>query len=100
MAGKGGYTPHQAKIINRYYEHRDTAQIQRLGELISELYLATSPKKADQLWKRAAQALDKCCDDKAWMTKALADRNLEQLAALVNHLAGSAVKPGKSPGRP
>ncbi len=34
------FTPHQQKIIKRYYANQDTAQLQRLAELVSELYLA------------------------------------------------------------
>ncbi len=92
MAKSGGYNAYQQNIIKRYYEHFDTAQVQRLSELVTELYLATTAKKADGLWKKAEQLLEKCCDDKAWMTKTLADRNIEQLASLVNQLAGGAPK--------
>ncbi len=30
---------------------------QKLGELVTELYLATTDKKREQLWKRVEQAL-------------------------------------------
>ena len=52
------YTPHQQKIIKRYYNNQDTIQRQRLGELVSELYLAEG-KKRQRIWKSAAAALQK-----------------------------------------
>ena len=52
------FTPHQQKIIKRYYNNQDTIQRQRLGELVSELYLAEG-KKRQRIWKSAATALQK-----------------------------------------
>src|SRR5262245_25890203 len=51
MAEKN-YTPHQQKIIKRYYENMDGIQWQRLADLVGELYLAEGKKK-DRLWKSA-----------------------------------------------
>jgi hypothetical protein len=47
---------HQQKIIRNYYENRDEIMLQKLGELVTELYLAEG-KKRGQLWQRAATAL-------------------------------------------
>ena len=44
------YSKHQKKIIERYYDHRDVIMLTKLGEIVTELYLATSDKKRDQLW--------------------------------------------------
>jgi hypothetical protein len=52
------FTPHQQKIIQRYYENRDTIQSQRLAELVTELFLATPAKRAG-IWKRAATTMQK-----------------------------------------
>jgi len=87
MAKGQSYSKHQKQIINRYYEHYDTIQIQKLGEIVSDLYLADTPKKADKLWAAAAKALDKVCEDKAWMANTLETKNLEQLAQLVNDIS-------------
>ena len=51
------YTPHQKKIIERYYNHRDEIMLARLGEIVSELYLADSDTQRDRLWKRAEKAM-------------------------------------------
>lgn len=50
------YTPHQQKIIKRYYDNQDTLNHQRLAELVGELYLATG-KKRQRAWEAAAQAM-------------------------------------------
>jgi ATP/maltotriose-dependent transcriptional regulator MalT len=52
------FSAHQQKIIQRYYENRDTIQSQRLAELVTELFLAT-PAKRTGIWKRAATAMQK-----------------------------------------
>ncbi len=46
------YSKYQQKIIRNYYEHRETIALQKLGELVTELYLAETDKKKDQLWAR------------------------------------------------
>jgi hypothetical protein len=86
MAKGRHYSAHQKKIIDRYYEHRDTIMIQRLGEIVSELYLCESKKKADSLWKRAGEALAKTNADPKRVAPVLRKRNVEELAALVNEL--------------
>ena len=51
------YSPHQKKIIDRYYEQRDTIMLNKLGELVTDLMLADSDKKRNQLWERVRKAL-------------------------------------------
>ena len=48
----------QQNIIKNYYENFDTLQLQRLGELVTELYLATG-KKRQQHWKSVVLHLEK-----------------------------------------
>ena len=52
------YSPHQQKIIKRYYDNFDAIKSQRLSDLIAEIYLAEG-KKSDRLWKQAADILTK-----------------------------------------
>lgn len=52
------YTANQQKIIKRYYDNQDTLQLQRLAELVGELYLAEGKKK-EKAWAAAATALQK-----------------------------------------
>jgi hypothetical protein len=52
------YTPYQQKIIKRYYDNQDTLQLQRLAEMVGELYLSTG-KKRQGLWTRIVAAMQK-----------------------------------------
>lgn len=52
------FTPHQQKIIKRYYKNEDTLKHQRLAELVSELYL-TQGKARQRAWTLAAAAMQK-----------------------------------------
>ncbi len=48
---------YQRKLVDRYYENRDSIMLAKLGELVGELYLAESDKKRDKLWERVATAM-------------------------------------------
>jgi acetylornithine deacetylase/succinyl-diaminopimelate desuccinylase-like protein len=52
------FTPHQQKIIKRYYNNQEQIQRQRLAELVSELYLSTG-KKRQRVWESVASAMQK-----------------------------------------
>lgn len=51
------YTPHQRKIIDRYYDHKSDIMLTKLAELVSELYLADTDKKRERLWERVGLAM-------------------------------------------
>jgi len=90
MAGGREYSRYQKKIINRYYQHKDTILVSRLQELASELYLAEG-KQADQLWTRAERALNGLETEPPLpetRVKAVLDaRDPAKLAELLNDLA-------------
>ncbi len=65
-------SPHQQRIIRDYYKNRDAIMLQRLGEMVTDLYLAEG-KARERLWKRVAQALE----------------NLEVPAARIEHIVQS-----------
>ncbi|MBI1374196.1 MAG: hypothetical protein GC159_15880 [Phycisphaera sp.] len=83
---KRDLTNHQRKIVNRYYEHRDTISLNKLGDIVGELYLCDSEKKAATLWKRVETALKHTKANPARVEKIIADRDREGLAKLVNEL--------------
>ena len=85
MAGGREYSRHQKRIIDRYYEHRDSIMAQKLGEIVSELYLAEG-KRAASLWTRAEKALANLSQNDARVRKILDERSLEGLAKLVNDM--------------
>jgi hypothetical protein len=52
------YSAHQQKIIKNYYHNRENIAVQRVQELITELYLATG-KKREKVWDQLAGHLEK-----------------------------------------
>jgi len=52
------HSKHQDRIIHNYYANQDALMIQRLGELITDLYLAEGDVKV-RLWKRVGLTLEK-----------------------------------------
>ena len=85
MAGKK-YSAHQRKIIQNYYRNLDAIQTQRLAEIVTEIYLATTARRKDQLWTRATKIVDAIAkekpDDRAMLERILEDRDIEALAEL------------------
>lgn len=86
-------TPFQQGVVKRYYDHQDTLMVQKLGEIVSELYLCEDQKKAERLWDRATKALQNTPANPAKVRKALSDRSVELLAGLVTDL--TLLKPEK-----
>jgi hypothetical protein len=52
------YSKYQQKVIQRYYDHRDDIALQRVQELVTELYLAEGKKRAKH-WESLALHLGK-----------------------------------------
>ena len=55
MAKRSSY---QKRVIKDYYQNRDAIMLQRLGEMVTDLYLAEGKKRAG-IWKRIVVALEK-----------------------------------------
>ena len=91
------YSAHQRKIIQGYYEHADTIALQKLGETVSELYLAHG-SKAEKLWATTRAALLKLLPmEDPRLINVLRTRSVTALAELVSELnagAGKASPPG------
>ena len=51
------YSEYQKAVISGYYSNLDTIMLQKLSELVSELYLADSQAKQDRLWQRVHKAM-------------------------------------------
>jgi hypothetical protein len=84
MAKGQHLTRHQQGIVRRYYEHRDTIAVQKLSELVSELFLATDEKKRGKLWASVALHLPKLDAEEARCERVLTNRDVQELAKLVN----------------
>ena len=48
---------YQRSLISRYYDNIDMIMIQKLGELITELYLCEKDSKKEKLWQQAHKAM-------------------------------------------
>ncbi len=84
MAEKN-YSPHQQKIIKRYYENQDALALQRVQELITELYL-TEGKKREKVWDSLAKNLEKAGVPATQVTHLRKSDNPEMVATLVSKL--------------
>ena len=74
------HSNYQKKVIQRYYDNIDTISLQKLGELVSELYMETSDKKADKLWQRVATAMSTLKIPDKIASHILSSRDVEILA--------------------
>jgi hypothetical protein len=83
--GLEDYTKYQQGIIKRYYENADTIQLQRLGEIVGDLYLANGKRK-DKLWQAATKAMQVLKVPKDRIDHLVAQANPELLAKLVQEL--------------
>jgi hypothetical protein len=79
------YTPYQQKIIKRYYANQDTVQLQRLAELVTELYLAEG-KKRQRTWQSAAAAMQKLGVPQSRIDHLLAKNDPALVAQVVKEL--------------
>jgi len=52
------YSKHQQKIIKNFYDNREASGLQRLQELVTELYLSEG-KKREKQWEYIEKALEK-----------------------------------------
>jgi hypothetical protein len=81
------FTPHQQKIIKRYYDNLDTLALQRLAEVVGELYLATG-KKLERAWQSAAAAMQKLGVPQSRIDHLLKQRKPATVAEVVKELEG------------
>ena len=56
---KNNYSQYQKDVISGYYNNLDTIMLGKLGELVTELYLADTQAKQNKLWQRAHKAMVK-----------------------------------------
>lgn len=81
------YSPYQQKIIKRYYDNSDTLQLQRLANLVGELYLS-SGKKLERAWQGVGEAMSKLGVPPARVEHLLQQRKPELIAQVVKELEG------------
>ena len=77
---KQEYSSYQKKVIQNYYQHKDTIVLTRLQELVTELYLAETEAKTKRLWQQVEKALDKMKLKPTIKSRILEKQNVEILA--------------------
>ncbi|MCS5680134.1 MAG: hypothetical protein O3C39_10460 [Planctomycetota bacterium] len=80
-------TRHQQSIVKRYYDNLDTVLLQRLGEKVTDLYLAEGKKRA-KLWDNVATALEKLGVPQSRIDRVRESDDARQLATLLQELLG------------
>ncbi len=81
---KQEYSNYQKKVIQNYYQHKDTIVLTRLQELVTDLYLSETPAKTKRLWQQVEKALDKMKLKPAVKSHILEKQDVEILAKNLN----------------
>ena len=77
---KNERSKYQAEVIARYYDNLDTIMLQKLGELVTDLYLADTNAKQAKLWQRAHKAMVKLKVPPAIINHIMKKRDVQILA--------------------
>jgi alcohol dehydrogenase class IV len=87
------FSPHQQKIIQRYYDSRDQSDEQRLAEIVTELYLATgNQKKCDKLWKTSQEMMGRLGVPESRIKNVMEKGRADLLAEVVKDLQQGKIK--------
>ena len=78
---------HQDKIIKNYYHNIESIALQRLGDLVGELYLAEGKVRATR-WKQVVGTLEKLKVPKSRIDQLLKQDNAALVAKLLEELMG------------
>ena len=78
---------YQRQVVKNYYDNLDTALVQRLGEQVTDLYLAEG-KKRTKLWTSIEKSLEKLEVPKSRIDRVVASDDAQQLATLLQELWG------------
>lgn len=81
------HSKYQQKIIKNYYDNREGIALQRVQELVTELYLAEGKKRA-KLWDSLPGHLEKLGVPKKEIEHVVAEEKPELVAKLVERLLG------------
>ena len=86
------YSKYQKKVISRYYENRDQIDEQRLSELVTSLYLATTDKQKVKLWDSADETMTRLKVPKSGIAHVLEKKDPALLAEVVKELQSGVLK--------
>ena len=82
-------TKYQQNIIKNYYQNQDTILLQRLGEQVTELYLAEGKARQKQ-WERTVATLEKLKIPKSRIEHLQKSDNPSLVAKLLEELLAKA----------
>ena len=80
------FSRHQEKIIKNYYQNRDSIALQRVQELVTELYLSEG-KKRKQHWNRLIGHLETLGVPPSQIEHLVEQDNPELVAKVVERLS-------------
>lgn len=86
------YTDHQRKIIKRFYDNRDQLDEQRLAELVTSLYLATTDKQREKLWTSAKETMERLEVPKSRVEHVCSKRDPAVLAEVVKDVQSGVIR--------
>ena len=78
---------YQKGIVKRYYDNRETIALQKLGELVSDLYVETSEKRIDRAWKSIETQLIAVGVHQHEVETVVRDRDLGAVAKLLTSIS-------------
>ena len=81
------FSKFQQKAIKNFYDNRESISLQRVGELVTDLYLAEGKSRATK-WKQIATALERSGVPKAEIDHLLKKDDVSLLAKKVTELSG------------
>jgi len=90
---KQDYSAYQKKVISRYYDNRDQIDEQRLGELVTSLYLAKpGSKQIEKLWTSAQETMERIKVPAGRIAHVMAKRDAAVLAEVVKEIQCGTLK--------
>lgn len=81
------YSKFQQKAIKNFYDNRESISLQRVGELVTDLYLAEGKSRATK-WKQIATAMERLGVPKAEIDHLVKKDDPALLAKKVSELSG------------
>jgi len=81
MVPRPEYTAYQQNLLKRYYENLDVLMLQKLQELVTEIYLANSETRRNRLWERVEKAMTKLQVPSSIASHIIQQRSVEILAS-------------------
>jgi len=90
---KKDLTPHQQKIVARYYDNRDQIDEQRLAELVTNIYLANpGSKQLVKFWTSAGETMERLKIPAGRIAHVLEKKDPAVLAEVVKELQTGTLK--------